>query len=399
MNIHIILYIVTAIVCIFLAFRVYLKVKHPFWSQQPVFHYYNIKYWLAPPGIISKDPPSLSKYVNDLNVKFHTINDTPDSLFTRCVAFIKSNYMRTKMCNYIPDIKHVKPYFEGHLYKSFVSSYMDSEVSRDIQKGSIVTDRIMGIMTTRPVYLIHKKRKRPVYYVDYLCVGKSDRRRDIAPMVIQTHHYHQRREEPSIHVSMFKREGALTNIVPLCAYPTRTFEIGNVLQDWRKPNLSTFRIVPVSNNIELIERMIHSAYKQTPYVIHSNLINIQRLIETNNIHTFCLHDGEEPIGMFFLRNMMCSYDGGYTVSLFASIGVDDVRDAMAWGAMESLKILAKTKGYQHVCIEEVGDTISWLDLAVGRIGVRDSCPPSPTAYYMYNFGMRPIAAKDITIVL
>ena len=33
------------------------KLKFPFWSRQPVFHFHNLKYWLFPPGIIQHGKP------------------------------------------------------------------------------------------------------------------------------------------------------------------------------------------------------------------------------------------------------------------------------------------------------------------------------------------------------
>ena len=84
-------------------------------------------------------------------------------------------------------------------------------------------------MTTRPVQIQIKKTassslKMYSYYVDYLCVHKHHRNSGIAPQQIQTHYYHQRRMNPDIHVNLFKREGKLTGIVPLCVYSTYLFD-------------------------------------------------------------------------------------------------------------------------------------------------------------------------------
>jgi hypothetical protein len=324
---------------------------------------------------------------------------------SRCAGFIRNNYLRTKRCDYVPEVKHIKPYFEGHAYKSFISSYMEPQLSRDDKMNSMLTDEIAGLMTTRPVYMVHNKRKRPVYYVDYLCVRRSKRRQDVAPTVIQTHHYHQRREEPRIHVSMFKREGVLTNIVPLCAYLTRTFTVSPLLRDWRRPNFSAYRITPMSNNMEIVDRLVHKCCRRLSYVIAAHIVNLQRLVQTGNICIYCLHYGGEPVGLFFYRDQKCIYEGGTTTSLFASIASSNIVengdgwDAMAWGAMESLKMLVEKKGFRYICIEDIGDTARWLDFAVGEKGARDACAPSPTAYYMYNFGIRPVDAKDVVVVL
>ena len=41
---------------------IFIKVKFRFWASQPVFHIYNLYYWLFPPGIIQHDKPPLTKY-------------------------------------------------------------------------------------------------------------------------------------------------------------------------------------------------------------------------------------------------------------------------------------------------------------------------------------------------
>ena len=40
----------------------YYKIKYPFWSRQPVFHFHNLLYWYNPPGIIQYEKPEINKY-------------------------------------------------------------------------------------------------------------------------------------------------------------------------------------------------------------------------------------------------------------------------------------------------------------------------------------------------
>ena len=35
-----------------IVFRFYVKITYKFWAYQPVFHYYNLFYWIYPKGII-----------------------------------------------------------------------------------------------------------------------------------------------------------------------------------------------------------------------------------------------------------------------------------------------------------------------------------------------------------
>ena len=47
---------VITIICIILFLSMaYFKLKYPFWSRQPVFHYHKLNYWIFPPGIIQEE--------------------------------------------------------------------------------------------------------------------------------------------------------------------------------------------------------------------------------------------------------------------------------------------------------------------------------------------------------
>ena len=41
------------------------KIKFPFWSKQPVFHFHNLKYWIIPPGIIQHENPEKNKFYDE----------------------------------------------------------------------------------------------------------------------------------------------------------------------------------------------------------------------------------------------------------------------------------------------------------------------------------------------
>ena len=43
---------------------IYIKIRFRFWSSQPIFHTYNLIYWLFPPGIIQYKIPESNKFYN-----------------------------------------------------------------------------------------------------------------------------------------------------------------------------------------------------------------------------------------------------------------------------------------------------------------------------------------------
>lgn len=92
------------LIFIILAFLI-IKIKYRFWSIQPVFHYYNIFYWIYPPGVINKEMPKINRYVNLLSIKTAKAADYTDIERDKIVFFIQQYYLRNKDAEYIPDKK------------------------------------------------------------------------------------------------------------------------------------------------------------------------------------------------------------------------------------------------------------------------------------------------------
>ena len=69
------MYIILGIITILLVIIAIYKLRVPFWSKQPVFHFHNLRYWLFPPGIIQHKNPEKNKYY-DPNIYFNSYRDT-----------------------------------------------------------------------------------------------------------------------------------------------------------------------------------------------------------------------------------------------------------------------------------------------------------------------------------
>ena len=44
--------------------KVFIKIKYKFWAYQPVFHYYDLWYWIYQKGIINNHLPEANKFCN-----------------------------------------------------------------------------------------------------------------------------------------------------------------------------------------------------------------------------------------------------------------------------------------------------------------------------------------------
>ena len=60
-------FIISIIIFLFLV-KLFIKIKFKFWAEQPVFHYYNLFYWLSSNRIINNNLPIANKYCNFINI-------------------------------------------------------------------------------------------------------------------------------------------------------------------------------------------------------------------------------------------------------------------------------------------------------------------------------------------
>ena len=89
-----ILYILLFIVIIFLVICSYIKYKYGFWAYQPVFHVYDLGYFIYPPGIIVHDLPQKNKYTNFKNVSTFVFDAITPYQIEKLVNFVKTNYLQ-----------------------------------------------------------------------------------------------------------------------------------------------------------------------------------------------------------------------------------------------------------------------------------------------------------------
>ena len=269
----------------------------------------------------------------------------------------------------------------------------------DLKKGTTVVDlRVTGVMTTRPVYVSinngNTDFKFCAYYVDYLCVDKEHRKKGVAPQLIQTHHYNQRRINKSIVVSLFKREDELTGIVPLCVYSTYGFRV----DAWTKPAdlLSVYKLVEVNaQNFHLLFNFMVTHSSKFDIIINSEATNIIELIKTKNIFIYIIIADDNIVAAYFFRKSCVQIEKGMEVlSCFASISNTD--DAVfIQGFKISFWKIAAENYFGFAAIEDISDNhiiIENIMLKTRPLIV------SPTAYFFYNFGYPTFKANKVLVI-
>jgi predicted GNAT family acetyltransferase len=379
----------------------YIKIKFGFWVSQPVFHIYDFKYMIFPPGIVDHQLPSKNKYTNFKNIETIVYSQLSSLKKERFINLIKFNYLQNKDNIFSPKHENIHPYFYGHNDNSFISFYNEENFILDLKKGTTIDDKkIISVMTSRPIHIkINNKDKDAVfdaYYVDYLCVDKSFRKKGIAPQMIQTHHYNQRNLNKNIVVSLFKREDELTGIIPLCVYSTYGFSVNN----WHKPSnlTSQYKLLQINEqNFYFLYDFINSNNTEFDIIIHTEVTNLIELIKTQNIFIYVVIMENKIISSYFFRKSCVFIEKNMEVlSCFASIKDKTIDENIFIHAFKISFWKIAAENYFGFCAIE---NISHNNIIIQNISIKTKpIVVSPTAYFFYNFAYPTFSSNKVLIL-
>lgn len=232
------------IVILVLSIKATIAIKWPFWTKQPVFHYWNAALWLKPDRLINP-MPTLSKTSRyyDRTVAFEEVGDASPETIAEFCELVRAHFMRSKEVDFSPSPSNILAHFKYHLSPSHIA-YLKQPI----------TNVILGAITGRPLNCYFSETSRqgqvtstriPLNYVDYLCVDTSHRKKNVAPRLIYTYYMNLCETTNTAQVCLFKREGDTHFIVPLCAYMTHGFSLDKLFYNLRIRRRTAFHPTPV----------------------------------------------------------------------------------------------------------------------------------------------------------
>ena len=406
-----ILYILGVIILCIILFFVYIRLKYKFWALQPVFHFYDLYYWVINVGIIRKELPEKNRYVNLKKITTKTFEDIDERRLKQLVLLIRLNYLRNGENKYAPKRENIVPYFVGHNAKTYWSYFTEPDLLIDNKTGKTIDETlIVAVMTSRPLHVkINNKLKYgrkdaifDVYYVDYLCVNKGWRKKNIAPQMIQTHEYNQSHNNRKICVSLFKREEELTGIIPLTVYKTYCFNMAN----WGQPEQLDARITLLSGDKQNIyylytlinEPIINTMNNKWDITIYPEISNLMELVATKNLFVKMLViDGNIEAAYIFRKTCTFIEKDKEIISCIASInGPTLSRDKFIKGFKMALwSIIKENQNFGYLVIEDISDNTC----IINNICVKTHpLVVSPSAYFFYNFAYSPFKSERCLII-
>jgi hypothetical protein len=397
-------YISILIVFIILIYYFYLKMRYGFWYYQPVFHIYDIGYYFFSPGIIKHDLPKENKYTNFKQIDTSQYNKTTNIQLQTFVNFIRTNFFNNGTNKYIPLRENIEPYFKGFNTPVFISFFNIKEPLLDNKSQQLVDNiRPIAVMTSRPLNVkINNGDPNSifdVYYIDYLCVDMVYRKKGTAQQIIQTHEYNQRHSNNSIVVSLFKREGELTGIVPLCVYNMYCFDV----TQWGAPRVSLHASYNITEsnkqNLHYVNEFLETNCNLLfEIVIKPEISNILELIVTKNIFVYFILDGERQIQCIYFFRKSCTIVEREKEALtcFASIK-GNVRDDVFINGFKlaAWKIMKQNPEFGFLVIEN----ISHNNIIFNSLTIRNKpFIVSPAAYFFYNFAYKTFEPNKTFII-
>lgn len=397
------LYFIGAIILIIILIMLFIRVKYRFWALQPVFHYYDLYYWFRNVGIIRHELPEPNRYTNFKEIRTYTFDKVPEEHIKDLVTLVQINYFRERENIYNPEAKNITPYFEGHNSPTYWTFFWKPDVLIKAKTNETIdTQMLVGVITSRPLHVtIYKKEpiKFDVFYVDYLCVKKGFRRKNIAPQLIQTHEYNQCHMNPNISVSLFKREGELTGIVPLTVFQTYCFDMKNWILEPEPLHSKVTLLVGDSQNMFYLYNFINEKQKKWDITIIPELSNLMKLIESKNIFIMMLLIEDNIEAVYIFRKSCADIEKGKEALLcIASMNGDalSTKEFVQGFKVSLWKLLEKEKQhYKFLIVEDTSDNGHIID----NIKIRTHpYAVSPTAYFFYNFVYSPFKNNRTFIV-
>ena len=375
--------------------------KMQFWRTQPVFHLYNLKYWLKPPGFINKQPPPVNKYVNLVNNKMINLssegeNDGEKVKIKKICQFIQDYYVMHPTASYKPSQEDILAYLQSTNQPSFFNVYQEPTylLENGVPSGTL-DEEIIGVASIRVLNVtLHPSNKRerrkkskeiafPAYYVDNLCVKPAYRKKGIPPQIIQTFYYNLSRTNPKVNAYMFKREGRLTAIVPLVYYESHSFDITHFQTEYvLNPSMTLLDIKEQQLNV--LVNFIKDQQPNFDCTILPDVSSFLHLIKLDKLLAYGILLGNELIAAYIFRPLELYYEGKKTMECMAIISNCKTSEVLVAGFNMSL-MRCKVKSEANILLlEGTAHSEPVIKALLKNLSVFKKFT-SPTAFYLYNY--------------
>jgi len=410
MNLPTIPILMVIILCLLL-FKIYIAFRSPFWSKQPVQHWFGQwQYLFSYPHVIRQGVRPMDRHVSLNQITTQKMSELSDNQLHHQISILQEHYLNESGSVYRATKNILLPYFIP-LQDGLVSFYFPPAPATSAPTP-------VGIITSRKLELIRSSSGPvfAVYYVDYLCVHKEYRNQGIASQLIATHEYHQSRQLPYCPISLFKREEVLLpGVVPLCRYQTFTYVLNlnhTTTSAAQQDQIKAVRI-GTSNAPLVWKPMLEDHLGGFSVQLLANWDCLMELLRTENIYVYLIRQrtaaataaaAYRDVGcLFFRKTGVHVARMGQQLTCFGSIWTRKAKGegveiaGLEASLLDILNNTAEPKGenYALLSIENISHNYRILPLPPSSFWSTTPIASRPTAYYFYNYVHPTLSSKQV----
>mgnify|MGYP006417333471 CR=1 FL=1 len=391
-------YICISIILLFLIPIIYVRIRYPFWSTQPVFHTYDIFRYLARTPYEIHQSVYSKMHKIDPNIQTISFLDMTNNKKIELVQFIQDHLVESDNVLTLIDQDNLHNILTGQFYPSYVSFYDNTKysiVNGDNGEVSIQnTPQIIGCITSRGInmFILDKSDKiheKNGYLWDYICTHRDHTKYNIGRKLIQSHDIYQRTHTKDISISLFKKENQLCEgVIPLTKYKVFSFIMSKI----RKPKIPTpYSVDRIYNdNVDILYDYLYNITHNITnlrFIAFPDIANLDILIKSNKIIIYILKRGEVLCGIYIFKDPMMCYDNigeqSNVLECSECLYVQDVQPVFFAGFLHALYHIQKSfaSKYKIITFHNLGHNYYIIERWKWKyvpLSVNDA------AYYLYN---------------
>ena len=397
-------YICISIILLVFIPIIYIRIRYPFWSTQPIFHSYDYLRYLTktPHEINSQVYPKAFK--KDNNVHSFRFLDIDDKEFDRIVDLLQCHSVESSQMLSFIDKPTMNIIHTGQFFPSYVSVYRKDkyDVTYDTNNAmSIVnTHQTVGCMTGRAInmFILDKSgvlHEKNGYFWDNICVHREYTQENIGRKLIQAHDIHQRTNTQPISISLFKKEIDLCEgVIPLVEYPVHTFTLSKIKRPPLPAPYSVSRMYNTSVEpfYNLLYMISHSnTARNTAFIAFPEISVLDNMIQNNILLVYGLSYGNNIKCVYVFKNPQLCYDNikdGHILECITTITEEYVQDKtlnglIFAGFLHALQHIQKSfsNKYKIITFHNLGQNQTIIERWKWKY---TPLSKNMAAYYLYN---------------
>jgi hypothetical protein len=397
---------------------VYIKIRYPFWNIQPVFHTYDYwRYFYKEPFIVYKFRPVKTKFCDFLQVQTKPYLECSQDEIKNMIDLLQCYYLASDRILHTITKDDMNAYMTGQLSTTYLSFFVEThytkkEIASDVSFEIIKSEKPIACLTSRSLSFWYRPTlsekiytSQAIYFMDYLAIHRDSDKKKTSRVLLQSHEYYQRKQNPDILVSLIKKEIDLFDgVIPLIEFKTDTYYLRNIHFPALPNHHEIVRVY--KENLEILTDFIYlltqiDSGEMFDICIIPDIGSIMAQIKQTLLYVYALRRGEHILGIYFFKDLKTQYEDidGNTLQCCASVMNMKDTNLFYLGFLHSIQnIMKQNKTYKMLLLENLGHNVFIKPEWQKKHSVIFS---NRTAYYLFNmiFPCSPVSNERAIVLI